>query len=66
MFTIKVYLDGNWNVAIATWTLNYVVDSMVSILVWGLVIFGIPAGIIGLVWLSREMKKTDAGDTASQ
>lgn len=63
VFAIKVYLDGNWNVAIATWTLNYVVDSMVSILVWGLVIFGIPAGIIGLVWLSREMKKKDTSDS---
>ncbi len=57
VFAIKVYIDGNWNVAIATWTLNYVVDSMVSILIWGLIIFGIPAGVIGLIWLSREMKK---------
>jgi hypothetical protein len=56
-FAIKVYIDGNWNVAIATWTLDYVVDSMVSIFVWGLIIFGIPAGIIGLIWLSRGMKK---------
>jgi len=56
-FAIKVYFDGNWNVAIATWTFNYVVDSMISLLVWGLIIFGIPAGIIGLIWLSHEMKK---------
>lgn len=56
-FAIKVYIDGNWNVAIATWTLDYVVDSMVSILIWGLIIFGIPAAIIGIIWLSREMKK---------
>ena len=56
-FAIKVYIDGNWNVAIATWTLDYVVDSMISILIWSLIIFGIPAGVIGLIWLSREMKK---------
>ena len=28
-FCIKVYIDGNWNIAIATWTLDYVAGSMV-------------------------------------
>ena len=48
-FCIKVFIDGNWNVAIATWTLNYVVYSMISILIWGLIIFGIPIAI-GIIW----------------
>ena len=56
-FCIKVYIDGNWNVAIASWTLDYVVDSIITILVWGAIIFGIPAIIIGLIWLSHEIKK---------
>ena len=56
-FCIKVYLDGNWNVAIASWTLDYVVHSMITILVWGAIIFGIPAIIIALIWLSREITK---------
>ena len=65
-FAIKVYVDGNWNVAIASWTLNYVVDSMISILIWGLIIIGIPATVIGLIWLSREMKKKeDAGNIST-
>ena len=56
-FAIKVFIDGNWNVAIATWTLDYVVYSMLTILVWILVIFGIPI-VIGIIWwLRREMKK---------
>ena len=56
-FCIKVYVDGNWNVAIATWSLDYLVGSMVTILIWAAVIFGIPAVVIGIIWLSYEMKK---------
>lgn len=56
-FAIKVYIDGNWNVAISTWTLDYVVGSMVTLLVWGLVIFGIPMAIGGILWLRHEMNK---------
>ena len=56
-FCIKVYIDGKWNLAIATFTPNYVVDSMVTILAWGLVVFGIPAAIALTWWVSREMKK---------
>jgi len=56
-FCIKVFIDGNWNVAIATWTLNYVVDSMISILIWSLIIFGIPIAIGVIWWIRHEMKK---------
>jgi hypothetical protein len=56
-FCLKVYVDGNWNVAIASWTLDYVVNSMITILVWAAIIFGIPAIIIALILLSRETKK---------
>jgi hypothetical protein len=48
-FAIKVYVDGNWNTAISTWKLDYVVGSMVTILLWTVAIFAIPA-IIGIVW----------------
>jgi Sec-independent protein secretion pathway component TatC len=57
-FCIKIYIDGNWNVAIGSWTLDYVVDSMITLLVWGAIIFGIPAIIIGLIWISRQIKKS--------
>ncbi len=56
-FAIKVYVDGNWNVAISTYKLDYVVGSMVTILLWVVAIFAIPA-IVGLIWWIRhEMNK---------
>ena len=56
-FAVKVFIDGNWNVAIATWTLDYVAGSMISILIWSLIIFGIPIAIGIIWWIRREMKK---------
>jgi hypothetical protein len=52
-FAIKIYVDGNWNVAIATYTLDYVIGSMVTILIWIVAIFAIPA-VIGVVWWLRH------------
>jgi magnesium-transporting ATPase (P-type) len=54
-FAIKVYVDGNWNSAISTWTMDYVVGSMITILIWIAAIFAIPA-IIGVIWWIRHEK----------
>ena len=56
-FCVKVYLDGNWNVPIGSWTLDYVVGSMVLILEWTLIILGIPAAIAVVWWTRHVMKK---------
>ena len=56
-FAIKVYVDGKWNVPISTWTLDYVVGSMIAILIWIAVIFGIPIAIGIVWWIRHEMKK---------
>ena len=55
-FCIKVYSDGNWNVPIATFTLDYVVGSLVLILIVTALIIGIPAAIMGTWWIRREMR----------
>ena len=55
-FIIKVYVDGNWNTAFATWTFNYVVYSLVWVFIWIAVIAGIPLLIGGIWWLRRQMK----------
>jgi hypothetical protein len=56
-FCIKVYFDGNWNVPVSTFTLDYVVGSMVFILEWTLIILGIPAAIAAILWIRYQMKK---------
>ena len=56
-FAIKVYVDGNWNVAMSTWTLNYVVNSMITILIWMGIIFGIPTVIGAVWWIHHELNK---------
>jgi hypothetical protein len=62
-FCIKVFIDGNWDVAIASWNLNYVVESMISILIWVAIIFGIPAAIGVIWWVSSGMKKKQANES---
>ena len=56
-FAIKVYVDGSWNAPISSYTLNYVVGSMITILEWVVVIFGVPAAIGLAWWLRHELKK---------
>ncbi len=56
-FCVKVYLDGNWNVAISTWTVNYVVDSMILIMEWAAVILAVPAAIGLAWWMRHNMRK---------
>lgn len=62
-FCIKIFIDGNWDVAIASWSLDYVVESMISILIWVAIIFGIPAAIGVIWWISYEMKKKPANES---
>ncbi len=56
-FALKVYVDGNWNVAFSTYALDYVVGSMVTILLWIVAIFAIPATIGIIWWIRHEMSK---------
>ena len=56
-FCIKVFTDGNWNVAFETWTFDYLVYSCLWACIWVLIIFGIPMVVGGLLWIIYEMKK---------
>jgi hypothetical protein len=56
-FALKVFVDGNWNIAISSYTFNYVVGSIVTILLWIVAIFAIPATIGLIWWIHHEMNK---------
>ena len=56
-FCIKVFTDGNWNKAFATWTFDYLVYSYLSACIWVLIIFGVPMAIGGILWIIYKMKK---------
>ncbi len=56
-FAIKVYVDGYWYVPISSFTLDYVVGSIVTILIWVTVIFAIPAIVVLIWWLSSGRNK---------
>ncbi len=53
-FAIKVYVDGYWNTAVAGFSLDYVVGSMVTILIWAAVILAVPAIVAFVWWLSHR------------
>jgi hypothetical protein len=57
VFVIKVYVDGNWNVPVATWTFNYLVYSYLLAFIIVVAIFGIPFAIGALWWIRHQMKK---------
>ncbi len=56
-FALKVYIDGNWSQAIASWSIDYVVGSMVTILLWIVTIFVIPSIVVFVWWLTRGKNK---------
>jgi hypothetical protein len=53
-FIIKVFIDGKWNDAFATWTFDYLVYTCLWAFIWILIIFGIPIGLGAIWWMCRE------------
>lgn len=54
---IKVYIDGKWNTPFAAWTFNYLIYSILWIIIGIAIIIGIPIALGGTWWIRRKMKK---------
>jgi len=55
---IKVWLDGNWLTKFGSLPYNYFVQSLILVSIWGLIILGIPAAIIAIIWLVMQRRRT--------
>jgi fucose permease len=51
---IVVWLDGNWNLAFQSWSLDYLVYSCLAALAWDLLIFGIPIALFFIWWIRKN------------
>jgi hypothetical protein len=51
---IYVVLDGNWLTEFGSLNFRYFVDAWITVFIYGLVIFGIPATIIGIIWFLKK------------
>jgi hypothetical protein len=55
---IMIWIDGRWNQTFQVWTFTEWIYSWLTALGWVLLIFGVPAVIILILWfVNKEMKK---------
>lgn len=57
---IMLWIDGRWNQTLQTWTFTEWIYSWLTALGWVLMIFGIPAVILIVLYLVNREKKKDA------
>ena len=51
---IYVAVDGNWLTEFGSLNYGYFIDAWITVFKWVLIIFGIPAVIIGIIWFARK------------
>jgi hypothetical protein len=51
---IYIVVDGNWTTEFGNLTFRYFIDAWVTVFMYILIIFGIPAVIIGSIWFVRK------------
>ncbi|MCK4953696.1 hypothetical protein KAS14_07930 [Candidatus Bathyarchaeota archaeon] len=57
---IYVYVDGNWLTEFGSLTYGYFMNAWITVFKWVLIIFGIPAVIIGIIWFVRKYGRSDS------
>jgi len=56
VFCIKVNMDGRWNMPFGTWSVDYLVSSYLTAIVWILAVIAIPAIIVAIWWFGYGSK----------
>ncbi len=56
---IYVYVDGNWSTEFGDLNLRYFVEAYITVFIWALIIFGIPAAIFGILWFVKRYGISD-------
>ena len=56
---IYIYIDGNWLTEFGSLSIRYFIDAWITVVIWGLIIFGIPAVIVGIIWFVRKCGISD-------
>jgi len=51
---IYIFLDGNWATEFGDLNFGYFVDAWITVFIWVLIIFGIPAVVIGTIWFIKK------------
>lgn len=54
-----VFIDGNWLTPFGSLSIGYFAYAWITVFIWGSIIFGIIAGIIGAIWLVRKNGLSD-------
>lgn len=54
---IFVFIDGNWKTEFGSLSYGYFMNAWITVFTWGLIIFGIPAVIIGTIWFFKKYGK---------
>lgn len=56
---IYIWIDGNWLTTFETLPISYFINAWITVMVWMLIIFGIPAVTIGVIWFVRKFGQED-------
>ncbi|WP_455142907.1 hypothetical protein [Candidatus Hodarchaeum mangrovi] len=56
---IYIFLDGNWATEFGNLSFGYFVDAWITVFIWVLIIFGIPAVVIGTIWFIKKYGNLD-------
>ncbi len=59
---IFIFIDGNWFTPFGSLSLGYFAGAWITVFMWVFILFGIPAGIILILWLIYKHRKSESSE----